>query len=1058
LPLLLETLRDQKERTMQSLRVLPALGEWAPVAAAIFFVLARAGQSGARANAQCFLPEPVSGFSQEAIGGEVLGAARISGEEIEICSSSRGYGGTTDSLFGLLQDTSKEFEFTVDVVGVDAQGRAGAEARVFRGTGSDPAQAVVYIAVQADPGGAGYTVASGVRPRKSAAIEPQGARSIPVQLPVSIGVERRGNQITTFYFEEDGDTRFDHLSLSIEPDASLDASTYRVGMVHGAGDAGQGKAASGIGRFGNPRLERQQSVRPPQLDRLVENHQATVDRPAVLTIDGFGLAETEEVLVAGYQAAILEKSEKRLRVEVPATHEPVRGDIVVRTSGGTSEIPNSFFSFGRSFIRCDCNGDGTVDVSDMISMLTHLFLGGPGCVCAEAGDCNDDDEFDVSDPIRALIFLFIDGDRVPPPPYPIPGTDSSAPLCGLEDQVPRITGISRKEIREGDEFSITGSGFSERTRVVIPGARVEVTGRTPAMLTLRAGVIAVNGPVHPRLIEDFERETLPPCRPDKCSSTAIGPVSKLDEPVQLVPSGVPAPVVSQPGNEDAPIIVKLDRQSFDPTRPLEVSAFLEAPAIAGVSPGGRAAAFQWHPEKSFEESVVSLADRLRHELSGDAYLGEAYVLPEKERGQIVLRPTESFPRSFSLTGAVFATYIGPGSCAPGGTHPIANEREHGWCRFRQLVEPCRGLPHFEWFIPLGYVRSKSSSLAGLPHPSARSPHEKEIMYNWEAYCHVRRYRLWNLCTLQTLAELGRADIPKFPTGAWVAKTIWRTAGEIPAEIDRTKLYSYVYSGDGKTYYLTALHHITKDIDDWFWYDLYPAMQILQGLKGDFVRGIGGCGGTNVDAPEWVAETIWKNYFLCTNITRTQPIATGGIGGVGPTATESSAWCGNFEFASECPDVIDAANLDPASDGFADDTCLNCHAKGGYAAAGGKLIGVDFLHSIKTGPSVPFPCDGGDGPLTFAAHIRPILYNHCGCHQWMTYDKLYEKPSSTGMFYVKPNDTANSYLWRKLTGTHLAVPGGSGCAMPYDCSPTPTSLPAWALHAIKAWIESGAAES
>jgi len=1041
---------------MQSLRSFSARGGclWGVATCAVILCL----QSGKPANAQCFPSEPVSGFSQEAIDGEVTGSARLNGELIEICSFSIGYGGTADSLFAVVQDTSNEFELSVDVESIDGPGQAGVEVRIFRGTGSDPAQAVVRISVQEDAAGIGYVATSGVRPSKSALMGPQGTAPVPVQLPVRIGVERRANQIKTFYIG--GQTRFDHLSVTVDPDSSLDASTYRVGMVHGGRDPGPGQPTSGTARFSEPLLESQQSVRPPRLDRLVENFQATVDQPTTITLHGIGLADTQEVTVAGYATMILETTRNRVSVEVPATETPVRGDVVVRTSGGTSEIPNAFFSFGKSFIRCDCNGEGTVDLSDMIAMLNHLFLGGPPCVCDESGDCNDDDQRDLSDPISGLNFFFL-GKAEPPAPYPNPGTDPSVPMCGLEDQMPTITGISQTEIREGDEFSITGSGFSEGTHVVIPGAKLEVLGRTPDTITLRAGWIAQGSEARLSLIEDFARKPLSPCQPRKCPPISIGPASGLSEPVELVPSGVPTLGVSNQAAGPAKIILPLDSLSFDPTQPLEVIAYLEVPSVANVTPGSRAATFQWRPEETFEESVVSLADRLRLELSGGADLPEIFILPEKESGRVVLCPTESFPPGLSFTGSISVAYRpAVGRCGPDQTHPINDEREHGWCRFRELVEPCDGLPQFEWFIPLSRVRSKSGSLSGVPHPSSRNPHEKEIMYNLEAYCHVRKHRLWNLCTLQTLADLGRTDIPEFPIGAWVTKTIWRSDDEIPVGIDKTKLYSYVYSGDGKTYYLTAIHHITKDIDRWFWYDLYPAMQVLEGAKKEFVRGVGGCGGTNVDAPAWTADTIWANYFLCTNVTPTQPVSTSGVGGVGPTVTENSAWCGNFEFATECPDELDAANLSPKNDCISgDDTCLNCHDEGGYAAVDGALIGVDFLHSLKTGPPDPFPCDGSNEPLTFESHIHPILENHCSCHGWLNYDNLTTLtpvPDPT-VHYIVPADLSKSYLWRKINNTHLAVPGGDGCAMPYDCTATPTPLPAWALNSIQAWILSGAPE-
>jgi hypothetical protein len=56
---------------------------------------------------------------------------------------------------------------------------------------------------------------------------------------------------------------------------------------------------------------------------------------------------------------------------------------------------------------------------------------------------------------------------------------------------------------------------------------------------------------------------------------------------------------------------------------------------------------------------------------------------------------------------------------------------------------------------------------------------------------------------------------------------------------------------------------------------------------------------------------------------------------------------------------------------------------------------------------------------------------------------------TSLAYVEPGDLARSWMWRKLEGTHLAVPGGDGAAMP------PVPLPAADLRAIQAWIEGGA---
>lgn len=1021
----------------------------------VLVVSALALSCSIEALGQCFQREPVSGFSQESIGGEVTGSTRVAGDLVEVCSSSRGYGRSVDSLLGLLQDCSDEFDLSADVVRIEGLGQAGVEARLFRGTGSDPAQAVVRISVEEDVTGVGFVIVSSLREARNGPLELEG-EAVPTTLPVRVGVARRGDRISAYFIE--GGERVEHLVVDVKPNSSLDARMYRVGMVHGSDRSGQPQPRMGAAFFRDPILERQQSIRPPQLSSAVENYQATLDQAAVVTVRGVGLADVLEVTVAGMGAKILERGETRVTVEVPPTGEPLRGDIVVRTPGGTSVIPNAFFSFGKSFIRCDCSGDGEVDISDMVSMLSHQFLSGPPCRCEEAGDCNDDDERDISDPISGLTFLFVDSHTAPPAPFPDPGVDPAAPMCGLDEALPRVTGISQGRIAEGDVFSIIGSGFTEATQVVVPGARVEVLERSSDRLTLRAGVVTARGPVSIGLISDFQLPAQLPCRPRFCSSTAMGPLTKLEEPVELVPSEVPVVGVSSQADPRAPIILQIDRERFDPTRPLEVIACTESDPIANLSPGARATSFQMMPDKTFEDSVVRLAEHLRLELAAGGHLGEICVLPDKETGQIIIMRTEAFPLSAALTAHV-SLYLGTiGRCGPDQTHPIDDERAHGWCRFGELVEPCGGLPGFEWYIPLSHVKSISSDLGGLPHPSNRSPHDKEILFNWEAYCHVRKHRLWNLCALERLVDLGRTEIPDFPVGAWVTKTLWRSDAEIPHGVDRSKLYSYVYSGDGQTYYLTAIHHITKDIDRWFWYDMYPPVQVLEGEKGEFVRGVGGCGGTDVDAPAWVPDTIWANYYLCTNVTRTQPVSTSGVGGVGPTATENSAWCGNFEFATECPDVVDAANLEPADDCFSgDDTCLRCHEANSLASVGGSTIAVDFLHSLKSAVPHPYPCGGTAGAVTYATHIEPIINNNCSCHSaWMEYSTLVNAPSSyvPSMDRIEPNDPGQSYLWHKIHNTHLGV-GGEGCAMPYDCSLTPVPLAAWEINAIEQWILDGA---
>jgi hypothetical protein len=60
----------------------------------------------------------------------------------------------------------------------------------------------------------------------------------------------------------------------------------------------------------------------------------------------------------------------------------------------------------------DSNGDASVDISDAVFTLLHLFSGGPEPGCARQADANSDDEVNVTDAIYLLQHLFQGGERV----------------------------------------------------------------------------------------------------------------------------------------------------------------------------------------------------------------------------------------------------------------------------------------------------------------------------------------------------------------------------------------------------------------------------------------------------------------------------------------------------------------------------------------------------------------------------------------------------------------------------------------------------------------------
>jgi hypothetical protein len=73
-------------------------------------------------------------------------------------------------------------------------------------------------------------------------------------------------------------------------------------------------------------------------------------------------------------------------------------------------IPNK-----PNFICGDCNGDSSVNVSDVVYLINYLFLGGPEPSPLQSGDVNCSSKIDITDVVYLINYLFISG---PPPSCP----------------------------------------------------------------------------------------------------------------------------------------------------------------------------------------------------------------------------------------------------------------------------------------------------------------------------------------------------------------------------------------------------------------------------------------------------------------------------------------------------------------------------------------------------------------------------------------------------------------------------------------------------------------
>ena len=67
------------------------------------------------------------------------------------------------------------------------------------------------------------------------------------------------------------------------------------------------------------------------------------------------------------------------------------------------------------YSRGDVNGDGTIDIADVVYLINYLFIDGPAPNPLDAGDANCDGTVDIADVVYLINYLFIDG---PPPGCP----------------------------------------------------------------------------------------------------------------------------------------------------------------------------------------------------------------------------------------------------------------------------------------------------------------------------------------------------------------------------------------------------------------------------------------------------------------------------------------------------------------------------------------------------------------------------------------------------------------------------------------------------------------
>jgi hypothetical protein len=106
--------------------------------------------------------------------------------------------------------------------------------------------------------------------------------------------------------------------------------------------------------------------------------------------------------------------EESLEVTVTIPYDAPLSTVDVITCQATSRGNPSFedddyLAVTVSAVRGDANNDGTIDVGDVVYLVSYLYKAGPAPEIIESGDCNCDGPIDVGDVVYLVNYLFRGG-------------------------------------------------------------------------------------------------------------------------------------------------------------------------------------------------------------------------------------------------------------------------------------------------------------------------------------------------------------------------------------------------------------------------------------------------------------------------------------------------------------------------------------------------------------------------------------------------------------------------------------------------------------------------